>query len=223
MLYVEENLPAAFQAFEEALEISEEVKDIFTSFLVSFWFGSNLTLNCEFERATHYMQKALDISIAGGNLWGIAAMKANFAHSCYFLPGRITLGFQTSAEAVRIAEESGDSLSKGIAYTHHGTLCYGRGFFEEAEKYFLKGTSCCEKVNERFINLGAHFYLGEVYFNNGDFSRSEEWFGKGFRLAKDSRYLPSFAGQMKVGLIRAKGMIDPKDIDLESLYAIFKK
>ena len=30
--YVEENFPAAFQAFEEALTIAEEVKDIVTSY-----------------------------------------------------------------------------------------------------------------------------------------------------------------------------------------------
>ena len=37
--FVEENYPEAFKALEEALKISEEVKDIVTSVLASYWFG----------------------------------------------------------------------------------------------------------------------------------------------------------------------------------------
>ena len=59
-----------------------------------------------------------------------------------------------------MAEESGDSYSKGIAYTCHGASCYGRGLFEEAEKYLLRGVGFCERVKEKMWNSLAHFYLG---------------------------------------------------------------
>jgi len=216
--YVEGNLPAAFEAFEEALEMSEEVKDILTYFLISFWFGVTLVLNCEFEKATHHLHKALDISIFGGNLWGIASMKANFARACYFLPGKITLGFGISVEAVRLAEESGDILSKGLAYTAQGLFYYGRGLFEEAERYLLKGVGFLEKLNEKFISLFAHLELGDIYFEMGDYRKSEEWYAKVERLIKNSQF-PSGICLVKAGLIKAKGRINKTDIDLESLYA----
>ena len=161
---VEEDFPAAYQAFEEALKISEEVKDIVTSFFASHWFGIALSYNCEFDRAIFYMQRALDINIAAKNLWGIAITKGNLAHYCYFYPGRINLGFQTTAEALRIAEESGDIISKGYVYSSHGTFCYGRGLFEEAEKHLLKGIEFCERLNEKRWNMVAHILLGRDLF-----------------------------------------------------------
>jgi tetratricopeptide (TPR) repeat protein len=220
--HVEENFPSAFQAFEEALTIAEEVKDLVSLALASYWFGSNLAFNCEFEKASRYQQKALDISVAAGYLPGMASFKASFAYFSFFLSGKITLGFRTSAEAVRLAEESGDSYSKGLVYTIHGIFCYGRGLFEKAEEYLLRGVGLCKRVNEKLWNSTAHFTLGETYFEKGDFLRSEECFRKAYELLKDSRLFPSFAGCVNVGVIRAKAMIKPKEIDLESLYALSK-
>ena len=216
--HVEENFPAAFQAFEEALTIAEEVKDFVSLALASYWFGTNLAFNCEFEEATRYQQKALDINVAGGYLSGMASCKASFAYFCFFCPGRIDSAFQTSAEAVRMAEESGDSYSKGLTYTCHGASCYGRGLFDEAEVYLLRGVGFCERAKDKLWNSLAHFFLGEIYFEKGDFPRSEEWYGKGCRLIKDARLFPSMERLGTVGLIRAKSIIDPKNIDLESLY-----
>lgn len=214
----EENFPAASQAFKEALTISEEVDDIVTTFLSSYWFGSNLCLNCEFKEATRHLQKALDISIAAGNPRGIASAKASFAYFCFFNQGMIDLGFRTSIEAVQIAEESGDDYSKGIAYNCHGVSCYGRGLFEKAEKHLLKGIGFCERVNEKGWNFLAHWCLGEIYFEINDFLKSGEWYERGCRLLKDSLLFPSLLGWGKVGLIRAKSRINPKDTDLDSLY-----
>ena len=97
-----------------------------------------MATNCEFEEAVRYMQKALDMNFAGGYLSGIASCKAHIAYFCYFCSGSINLGFQLSAEAVCISEESGDSFSKGSAYICHGVSCYGVGLFEEAEEYLLR-------------------------------------------------------------------------------------
>ena len=218
--HVEENFPAAFQAFEEALTLAEEVKDIVSLALASYWFGCNLSFNCEFEKAGRYLQKALDISVAAGYLPGMATFKASLAYFSFLFSGKITLGFQTTTEAVRLAEESGDSYSKGLVYTIHGIFCYGRGLFEEAEKYLLWGVGLCKRVNEKLWNSTAHFTLGETYFEKGDFLRSEECFRKAHELLKDSRLFPSFADCVNVGGIRAKAMINPKEIDLESLYAL---
>jgi tetratricopeptide (TPR) repeat protein len=216
---VEENFPAAFQAFKEALQIAGEVKDVVSLVLANFWFGIALSYNCEFEESTPYMQKAYDISAAARNLSGMASFKASLTFYCLFYPGMLDLGFQTSAEAVLIAEESGDSFSKGLAYTCHGASSYGKGLFEEAEEYLLRAVGFCERVNETFWNSTAHFLLGEVFFEKGDFPRSEEWYEKGFWLGKDTRQFLSLVNCIKVGLIRAKSITNPKGIDLESLYS----
>jgi class 3 adenylate cyclase/tetratricopeptide (TPR) repeat protein len=216
---VQEDFPAAYQAFEEALKISEEVQDNVTSFYASHWFGLALSYNCEFDKAISFMQRALDVNIAAKNLWGIAITKGNLAHFCYFHSGRISLGFQTTVEALRAAEESKDIMSKGFVNCSHGVFCYARGLFEEAEKHLLKGIEFCERLNEKGWNSTAHIFLGETYFEMGDFPRSKDYYEKGCGLLENTHLMPSFMGLARIGAARSRVMNNEKDVDLESLYA----
>jgi class 3 adenylate cyclase/tetratricopeptide (TPR) repeat protein len=217
--FVQEDYPEAFNAFEEALQISAEVKDIITLVLASAWFGNALGFYCDFERASSCYQRALDINVAVNNLWGIAVMKSNLAWSIYYYAGKIDLGFQATLEAVRIAEESGDIYSKAWAHNLHGTFCLGKGFLEEAEKHLLLGVGLCERINFHSQSAWARLNLGETYFEMGDFSKSKENFEKSSCLLDNNRLAPSLANLAKVGLARSKVLSKEKDVDLESLYA----
>jgi class 3 adenylate cyclase/tetratricopeptide (TPR) repeat protein len=217
--FVEENFPEAFNALEEALKISEEVKDIVTSVFASFWFGCALGMNCEFERSTKYFQRAIDVNLLVKNLWGISAMKSSLAYFSYRPNGKIDLQFQTTEEALRIAEESGDIYSKALAYTNHGISCYGKRLLEEAQKHLLKGAEFCEKINYHTWNGLALFTLRETYFEMGGFLKSKEYYEKGSWLWDSNRMVPSWANLGKVGSARSKVMNKEKDANLESLYA----
>jgi tetratricopeptide (TPR) repeat protein len=219
---VEENYPEASKALEKAFKISEEVKDIITSVLANFWLGCALGFNCEFERSTNYFQRAIDVNLAVKNLWGIAAMKSALSYFSYYQNGKIDLQFQTTQEALRIAEESGDIYSKALGYTSHGISCYGKGLLEEAQKHLLKGAEFCEKINYHAWNAVALFNLGETYFETGDFKRSKEHYEKGSWALENIRSYPSWANFAKVCLARSKVMNKGKDIDLESLYIYFR-
>jgi class 3 adenylate cyclase/tetratricopeptide (TPR) repeat protein len=216
---VEEDYPRAFKAWEEALKISEEVKDIVSLVLASYWHGCALGFNCEFERSAKYFQRSLDINVAAKNLWGIAIMKSNLAYFSYFYNGRVDLAFRTSNEGLQIAEESGDIYSKAMAYVLHGASCYGKGLLEEAEKYLLKGLEFCEKINFPAWDGNAHLFLGETYFETGDFKRSKEHYEKGSWALENTRSWASWANLVKVGLVRSKVMNKEKDVNLESLYS----
>jgi tetratricopeptide (TPR) repeat protein len=216
--FVEENYKEAFKALEEALKTSEEIKDYITSVLASLWFGCLLGWNCEFEKAEQYIQRALDINLTAKNLWGIAVMKSNLACFGYHYPGKMNRGFQITDEAVQIAEESGDSLSKGISYVSHGMSCFGKGLLDEAEKHFLKGLNFSERINLHSWNAIARIFLGRIYFETGDFPRSKEHYEKGSWILDHNRLWPSMANVGKVGIVRSKVLNKEKDIDLESLY-----
>jgi len=215
---VEENFSAAFQAFEEALKISDEIKDILTSSYANHWFGMALSYNCEFDKAIFHMQRTLDISIAAKNLWGIAITKGNLAYFCYFYSGRISLGFQTTAEALRAAEESGDIMSKGYVYSSHGIFCYARGLLEEAERYLLKGIEFCERINEKGWKAIAHLFLGETYFAMGDFPSAKDHYEKACGLLEHTHLMPSIVGLVRAAEARSRVMNNEKDVDLASLY-----
>jgi class 3 adenylate cyclase/tetratricopeptide (TPR) repeat protein len=215
---VEENFPAALRAFEEALKISDEIKDILTSSYANHWFGMALNYNGEFDKAIIHMQRTLDISMAAKSLWGTAITKGNLAYFCYFYPGRINLGYQISAEALRAAEESGDIMSKGYVYSSHGVFCYARGLFEEAERHLLKGIEFCERINEKGWKAIAHLFLGETYFATGDFPSAKDHYEKARGLLEHTRLMPSVAGLIRIGVARSRVMNNEKDVDLESLY-----
>jgi tetratricopeptide (TPR) repeat protein len=215
---VEDNFTAAFKAFELALKISGEIRDNTTSFFASYWFGLALGWDCQFGRSVDHLQRALDINLAAKNLWGIAFAKSTLAYYSYHTQGEINLGFQTTGEALRIAEESGDIYSKAVAYVSHGVSCYGKGLLEEAEKHILKGLELCERINFHFANGVARFHLGETYFEMGDFLRSKQHFEKGSWVLQNNRLLPSWVDLMKIGLARSKVMNKEKDVNLESLY-----
>jgi tetratricopeptide (TPR) repeat protein len=216
--FVEDNYPEIFKALEEALKISEEVKDIVSLVLASYWYACALGMNCEFERSTNYFQRALDINVAVKNLWGIATMKSNLAYFSHWYHGRIDLQFKTSNEGLQIAEESGDIYSKAMAYVSHGTSNYGKGLLEEANKYLLKGFEFCERINFPAWDAVAQCHLGDTYFEMGDFQRSKEHYEKGTWAFERNRLFPSWVGWGKVAIARSKVMNKEKDVNLESLY-----
>jgi tetratricopeptide (TPR) repeat protein len=217
--FVEENYPETFKALEEALRISEEVKDIVSFVLASYWFGISLGSKCEFERSTYYIQRALDFNVAAKNLWGIATMKSNLAYFTHWYPGKMDMAFRTSNEGLQIAEESGDIYPKAMAYVIHGASCYGKRKLEEAEKFLLKGLEFCERINFAVWDAAAQFHLGEIYFEMGDFLKSKERCKKASWAFGRNQSFPSWVGFGKVGVARSKILNKEKDLDLESLYA----
>jgi tetratricopeptide (TPR) repeat protein len=186
--------------------------------LASSWFGYALGSNCEFERSIKYLQRAIDINVAAKNFWGIAITKSNLAYFSHWYHGRIDRQFKTSNEGLQIAEESGDIYSKAIAYSSHGTSCYGKGLLEEAEKYLLKGLEFCERISFSGWDAVDQYHLGDTYFEMGNFQTSKEHYEKGIWGFEGNRLWPSWVGWGKVALTRSKVMNREKGVDLESLY-----
>ena len=56
--------------------------------------------------------KALEIVKKFNIPWAIAINTSCIAFNTYFWPGKIDLAYQTSSEGLRLAEDSGDILSK---------------------------------------------------------------------------------------------------------------
>jgi len=151
------------------------------------------------------------------SLWGISAIKS-FLSWVNLDQGDIGLGYQTSNEALRIAEESGDIFSKSMAYSNHGLSCICRGFFTKAEQYLSKGIYYCERINFFIWNAVAHGYLGERHFQIGEYQKSKLCYKRGVWYIEQAGFGPSISNFYKIGLIRAEVMNNEKDIDLESLY-----
>jgi tetratricopeptide (TPR) repeat protein len=216
--WVKEDLPTALKYLKDAFKISEELNNVVSLFFSSGWLGIAFSNNCEFDKGLYYLKKTIEISVAAENLWGISTMKSCVSTFTYYLSGRINKGYQTSCEAIKLAEESGDIFSKAIAYTSHGISFYGKGFFEKATEFILKGANFCEKINLLQWNGFAQFNLGEIYFDVGEYQKSEEHYGKAILLFKKNRSSPSTANLAKLGLLRTRVLKNEKNVNLGSIY-----
>jgi class 3 adenylate cyclase/tetratricopeptide (TPR) repeat protein len=215
---VEGDYPKALQHLKDALKIAEELEDRLSLFLASHWIAHVLAESCEFESALHHLEKALEINVAANVPWGVSAIEGCMSMTIYNNQGRADLGFQMSQENLRFAEESGGTWSKAEAYTYHGCSCYLKGFLDEAEERLLKAIASCERIN--FLSMGslASFFLGETFFDRGEYKKSQDYHGKAISFLKHCRVWPSITSSNKMALARARVMNNEKDIDLESLY-----
>jgi class 3 adenylate cyclase/tetratricopeptide (TPR) repeat protein len=215
---VEDNVPEAIRHLEIALKIAEEINDSISMVLANNFLSQLLALNCEFEKASNHIEKAIEINVTANTPWGISSMKGMLSMRVYYFQGEIDLAFQTTHEALRIAEESGDIFSKSLAYTSHGFSCFGKGLLEEAIEYLLKGIDYCKRINQPGFNGTAQSILGETYFELGEYDKSIYHHEKAISIYEYIGTSQRWVKLFKMAVQCAKIMIKEEDIDLQSLY-----
>jgi tetratricopeptide (TPR) repeat protein len=216
--FVKEDLSKALHHLEEALRIAKEINHKMSLFFSSYWLSLTLWHNCEFEKAINQIKKALDINVAANSLWGVVAMKCQL--SLFFnYQGRDDIGYHTSQEALRIAEESGDIYSKSWGNAFHGMSCYYKGFTEEARDCLLKGVDFSERLDFWENNLLAQTYLGHTYSEIGDNQNSKHHFAKALSIGQKAEKAPSEINFFKTAVSRANALDKDNKIDPERLYS----
>jgi len=216
--WAEEDYPRAHRYLTDALRIAEELNDILSLLSANWLLGMVLSGNCEYEKASYHLGKALDIAKAGNSLWALTVIKSQIAGFVYDLQGKINEGFRETSEAVQIAEESGDIHSKAYGYTFHGLSYYCKGSLVEAEEYLVKGIAFGERINDPGTQGGCCVFLGETYLNMGKHVQAREFFQKAISLLEQHRILPSWANLGRLGLALVKILGGDVDIELEPLY-----
>jgi class 3 adenylate cyclase/tetratricopeptide (TPR) repeat protein len=215
---VEGNYSKAFQYLEDALEIAENLNESNSLWMANHWIGHAFAESCEFERALYHLERALKISMAANIPWSISLIKSCIAHTVHNSQGKADLGYQINQESLQIAEESGDTLSKAEGYLSRGCSCYLKGFPDEAEGHLLKAVDYSERINYFCWSGLSNAGLGEIYFDKGEYQKSQNYYKQAISLLKHGRLWPSLINLYEIALVRAKAMNDEKDIDLESVY-----
>jgi hypothetical protein len=213
----EENNSGSVQKLETALKIAEEIQDEDSLYLANYRLGILQSVMCAFQKGFDHFQGALKIQVDAKNLWGIASVKSLLAYLVYYHQGKIELAYQTTTEAVVGAEESGDLYSKAAAYTCHGISCYGRGFFKEALEHLLQGVDFCEKTDNFFMNSIAQHFLGKVYFDVGEYRKSENHYHEAVWNIEQRKGVSSYLNLNKIGIARARSKDAKEEINLEQL------
>jgi class 3 adenylate cyclase/predicted ATPase len=215
---VNEDYLKAIEYFEKALKIGKELNDFITLVLANNFMGTCLSDNGEFEKALHYLEKALEINVMANVPWGIVAIKTIIASWVYFRQGKGKLAFQTSQEALRIADESGDIHSKGLAHFAHGFSYYLNGFLKQAQEHLLKSLDLLERSNQLGFAAGVNTYLGMIYFTMGDYETSQKQYERAISLNRYCNIFPSYIIFNKILKVLAKAMNNEKNIKLNEIF-----
>ncbi len=216
--WVTENIPNAIEYLVRSLGLANESGDMLSVVLASYNLSLALTHNCDFEEAFTQAKRVTDINIVGKNVWGLSVAKSmESVISCS--RGDAEMCRLTGAEAVKLAEESGDIFSSSQAYTYGGAGCYLKGSFPEALGYLDKGADLCERIDLPAVGAVARFHLGEVHFELGDYESAKTNYRKAADLLEKNRLIPSWMNFLRTSLAKAKVMNHERDIDLECLYS----
>jgi len=214
---VDEDLPKASEYLNKALKTGEESNDLPSLILSNAVMGGCLYINCDFGKSLQYWNKALEINVAANVLWGISAIKAWIAIVTAF-QGKINIAYDTSNEASRIADESGDVYSKAHSYTAHGWSLYCKGYLKDAEEYLLRVAEIPESINHLLFNGWANFLLGKIYFETQEYEKSKKHYEKAISIYRQGILWPSWVNYFKILLTLAKVMNKQKDINLKQLF-----
>jgi class 3 adenylate cyclase/tetratricopeptide (TPR) repeat protein len=214
---VEEDLPGSIQYLQQAIEMTGQTGDLITSSYAQYMLGLVLAFNCDFEKSIHYFENLLNLSLALEFFWSASAMKSNISVYGYDYHGRVDLGYQTSQEAVRIAEESGDIYSKAMAYASHGASCYYRGIMDEAERCLKRGIELTEKIDMAAHKAMAHQWLGHVCYDRQNYRQAQFHHQRAISVREQSRLFPSSANLNRVALMRARMLGGETHMPLEPM------
>jgi tetratricopeptide (TPR) repeat protein len=215
---IEEDIAEALEYLEKALKIGKELNDIPTIAIGNLWMGSCLSQCCEFSKALACYEKTLEINVAVNVQWAIPITKAWIAAWIYNYQGKINLSAETSGEAVRIADEIDEIISKLYAYTAQGWTHYYKGYLEEAKDYLFNAAAYSNRINELAWSSFAHYGLGLTYFNMEEYKTSQSHFNRGIQLLRHGSLMPSWVNVLNIVLAMAKVMNNEKDVNLHHIF-----
>ncbi|MGC8659689.1 MAG: hypothetical protein ACP5U1_11500 [Desulfomonilaceae bacterium] len=216
--FVRENIQNAKEYSSRPLGLANELGDMVSSVLATYNLSMALTFNCDFEEAITHARRVIDINIMGKHVWGLSVAKSLESFISY-VRGDAEMSRLTGAEAVKLAEESGDIFSSSEAYSFGGTGCYCKGFFPEALECLGKGADLCERIDLPGLGIWARLHLGEVHVELGDYESAKSQYRRAADVLEKNRMFPSWTNLIRTGLTKAKVMNHERDVDLECLHS----
>jgi class 3 adenylate cyclase/tetratricopeptide (TPR) repeat protein len=215
--WVEEDPVGAIVNLQQALALSEDTEDPASSLNAGHWLGVASSLNCDFDMAEHYHDKALAIARRTNNMVRLSTVMSSMAGWARYFRGKVGHAYETSGEAVKIADECDDIIAHSWAQVSHGMSCHGKGMIGAAVYHLKKGVGFSRRANLFVANTVAQNFLGEIEFQRGAYERARDHFQEAVRLTDQARCLPSWRRLNEIGAVMAEVMLGRRIPDVEFL------
>jgi tetratricopeptide (TPR) repeat protein len=179
--------------------------------------GYALAVNCEFDKALHHIEQILNFHIKANSINSIVLMKSLKSHLVYNWKGDIQTACQITQDAVSMADEIQDLHPKVFAYACHGVNLFTKGHFGEAKNYLAQAFEFNKRVKQFWWNMGCNHYLGDVYYDRGEYRKATNYYLEAINLLKSTNVYPGWLNMNQVAFARANAKIDKKSINLSFL------
>ena len=219
--YVGEDFNEGLRYLNNAVKISTEIGDFFSLWTACYQSGTFLSWNCEFEKGLESFKKSLDMAVAANNPIGISFVKSTICTFVYIPCGKLDLAFQESNDSLRMAQESGDIRTMGVAHAAYGYCCYCKGLSNEAENSLLRAESSFEKTTDFFWGAWASYLLGDVYFDRGKYEIVMTCYDKAISYLELSKSMPSYINLSKIAKARVDILNKTQHIDINELHRLY--
>ncbi len=200
---IAEDFDGAFESLGKAIQILEQTTDLMSAIVAYVFHGLALCWNCQFDNGANSIAKALWINEAAQVMWGISYMKSNLSYYSYNYKGDVQLGFETSLEALVVADRSGDILSRALAYICHGISSFYKGDFVTSRKLLLKGLDLCDKIRLDSFTPVGHQGLGHTYYELGAWQDAAAHHKAAVAIRERTGIFPSCSALNEIALARA--------------------
>jgi tetratricopeptide (TPR) repeat protein len=185
---------------------------------VNSWAGQVLAMNCDFEKASDLLEEAISFQDQANNKVWVSVLKGLLSMFVYCPLGKIHPAYETSREAVRMADDLGDIYPQTNAYICHGIACLAKGRFKEAQDYLLKGIYFRDKMNSYIYGAVVHKGLSDAYYQTGNYQGAIDQLEQAIWFMENKIMYRSWLNMCKIALARAKVMSNEPVIDLAELY-----
>jgi class 3 adenylate cyclase/tetratricopeptide (TPR) repeat protein len=216
-IYVEEDFPKAYQYLAEVLKIADKVGDFVSFGFTLYYLGCSLSLNCQFDEGLEHYDKLLELCKLADNQVAVSNTESSKSAFNHIFQGKIEIAHKVAKESLRIARETDDIYAKGMAYSSYGIACYINGQFEEAEGHLLQGLAFCDKIKLGTWQSYSALWLGEMYVDNLQFKKAQEYYLRAISAFEPDGYLPSFLNFFELCIDRAKVFNKEKTISFDEL------
>jgi len=217
--YVVHNFRQGIEGLNKARNLAEKYNDFISLWFANFFLGSVLALNNEFENSEACLLKALELSHIANNVTGICFSKSALSAQTYCISGKIDEAYKTSKDSVRLARDSGDIYNIAMALTCHGSCCYFKGQFRDAENSLLEAISLHEKTGHIAWMTWANFYLGDVYLERCKLREARSHYRSAFSLLKNQHMFPCWIDLISIKIMLIDAINGKKGVDLSRQYS----
>jgi class 3 adenylate cyclase/tetratricopeptide (TPR) repeat protein len=216
--FVNEDFQKSYEHLNKASNILKKFQDPRSLVVVNSWAGQVLAVHCEFEKASDHFEEAISFQVQANNKVWVSVLKGLLSMFVYCPLGKIHQAYETSREAVRIADDLGDIYPKTNAYICHGIACLARGRFKEAQDYLRKGIYFRDKMNSYIYGAVVHKGLSDAYYQTGNYQGAINQLQQAIWFMENKIMYRSWLNLCKIALARAKVMNNEPEIDLAELY-----